>query len=318
MAGGAGELERGQVVVGEHVGHVLDALARLALDPGRGRPVPGHPGGSRDLRVADVPDQQMPEAVLGLPLHRGGTGGAYELLAGQLVQCLGDFARLAAAHLRHSAGPEQLADDGGVLEQALALRRKRVQARSDQGLHRVGERQVLERALEQVAVGEQAHELLRVQRVPARALQQRPLGLRRQHRPLEQRGEQAGSLLVGERREVDRRRVAQPRRPARVPLVELRPSGAEQEQRHPLGPVGQVLEEGEQGRVSPVQVLEHEHRLALCCPRLQEAAPGRERLLLGGRLAPCADEGGKTRHQPGAVGVVRGQGPLQLRRRLLR
>ena len=36
LAGGAGELERGQVVVGEHVGQVLGPLARLTLEPGGG------------------------------------------------------------------------------------------------------------------------------------------------------------------------------------------------------------------------------------------------------------------------------------------
>ena len=37
VAGGLGELERLHVVVGEHLGQVLDPLARLALDPGGGR-----------------------------------------------------------------------------------------------------------------------------------------------------------------------------------------------------------------------------------------------------------------------------------------
>ena len=95
VGGGADELERGQIVVGEHVGQVLRPLACLALDPGGGRAVAGGSGGARDLRVADVPDQQVPEAVLALAFHRARTQRADELLAGELVQRELDLARLA-------------------------------------------------------------------------------------------------------------------------------------------------------------------------------------------------------------------------------
>ena len=278
LAGGAGELERLQVVVGEHVGQVFCPLARLALDPGGGGAVAGGAGGAGDLRVADVSDQQVPEAVLGLPLHRAGARGADELLAGELVQGELDLARLARAHLGERAGPEDLAHHGGVLEQALALGGERVQAGGDQRLHRVGD--LLDRPAQLTAVGEQTHELLRVERVAARPLEQRLLCLRRQDRALEERGEEAGRLLVRERGEVDRGRIAQAGRPGWVLLVELRAGVAEEEQGHPLRPVGQVLEEGEESRVRPVQVLEDEHRLPRLRPRLEEAAPGGEGLLL--------------------------------------
>ena len=46
LAGGAGELERAQVVVGEHVGQVLGPLAGLALDPGGRGAVAGGAGGA--------------------------------------------------------------------------------------------------------------------------------------------------------------------------------------------------------------------------------------------------------------------------------
>ena len=67
-----------------------------------------------------------------------------------------------------------------------------------------------DRLAELAAVGKQAHELLRVQGVAARPLEQRLLRLRRQHRALEQRRDQPRGLLVGQRGEVDRGRVAQP------------------------------------------------------------------------------------------------------------
>ena len=118
-------------------------------------------------------------------------------------------------------------------------------------------------SLELPAVGEQAHELLRVQRIAARPLEQRPLRLRRQDRALEQRADQPRGLLVGQRGEVDRGRVAQPGRPGRMLLLQLGTRRAEDKQRHALRPVGQVLEEGQQRIIGPVQVLEDEHRRAL-------------------------------------------------------
>ena len=182
LAGGADKLERLQVVVGEHVGQVVRPLARPTLEPGGGRAVTRGASGAGDLGVADVPDQQVPEAVLGLVLHRGGGRATDELLARELVQRLLDVARVPVAHLGQRAGPEHLAHDRGVLEQALALLRERVQPRGNQRLHRV--RHLLDHLAQLPAVGQQAHELLRIQGVASCPLQQRPLGLRRQHRAL--------------------------------------------------------------------------------------------------------------------------------------
>src|SRR5205809_7953990 len=56
-AGGPAELERGLVVVGEHVGEVFCPLARLLFDPGGGCLVAGCAGGTGDLAVADVPHE---------------------------------------------------------------------------------------------------------------------------------------------------------------------------------------------------------------------------------------------------------------------
>ena len=258
LAGGAHELERLQVVVGEHVGEVVGALARPTLEPGGGCAVASGASGAGDLGVADVSDQQVPEAVLALVLHRGGGRATHELLARELVQRLLDVARVSLAHLGQGTAPEHLADHGGVLEQALALLREGVQPGGNQRLDRV--RHLLDHL---PAVGQQAHELLREKGVASRPLQQRPLRLRRQHRALEQRGDQPRGLLVGQRGEVDGRRVAQPGRPGRMLLLQLRTRRTEHEQRHALRPIGEMLEERQQGIIGPVQVLEHEHRRAL-------------------------------------------------------
>ena len=183
-------------MVGEHVREVLDALARLPLDPRRGCTVALGAGGARDLGVADVPHEDVPEAVLGLALHRGGAGWADELLARELVQGELDLARVPPAHLGDGAGPEDLAQNGGVLEQALPLRRKRVEAGCDERMHRV--RHLLGLAA-LAAIREQAHELLGIEGVAAGALEQGLLRLGGKECALEERGHQAGRLLVCQR-----------------------------------------------------------------------------------------------------------------------
>src|SRR5262249_50699507 len=70
VAGGLGELERLQVVVGEQLGEILDPLPALPLDPGGRRAVTTRTLRPRDLGVGDVADEQMPERVLALSLHR--------------------------------------------------------------------------------------------------------------------------------------------------------------------------------------------------------------------------------------------------------
>ena len=104
-----------------------------------------------------------------------------ELLSSGRIQLLAEPARgesrlasrgVALSIAASAASPKRLARSTvGVLQQAFALRRERVQAGGDQRLHGVGQGHLLERAGQQVAVAEQAHELLRIQRVAAGALE---------------------------------------------------------------------------------------------------------------------------------------------------
>src|SRR4029453_10509168 len=86
VTGRLGKLECLQVVVGEYLRQVLDPLACLALDPGSRGAVPARPLRSGDLAVGDIADEQMPERVLALSLHRAHPCRSDELLTGQLVQ----------------------------------------------------------------------------------------------------------------------------------------------------------------------------------------------------------------------------------------
>ena len=120
---GLDKVERAQVVVCEHVGQVLRALACLPFDPGGRRPMAVGAGSARDLPVTDVAHERVPEPVFGLAHHRRAAARPDELLAGQLVQGELHLARLAAAHLRQGTSPEHLPHHGGVLQQALLLGR---------------------------------------------------------------------------------------------------------------------------------------------------------------------------------------------------
>ena len=133
--------------------------------------MPARPLRPGDLGVGDIADEQMPERVLALSLHRAHPGRADELLPGQLVQSQLELGLVAAADLGQRAHPEHLPEHGRVLKQALPLRRERVQAGGDQRLQTLRQ---LHLAGTQVAVGEQAHELLRIERVAARPLQHAP------------------------------------------------------------------------------------------------------------------------------------------------
>ena len=269
--------------------------------------------GARDLRVADVPHEHVPEAVLVLAFHRAGAGGTDELLAGQLVQRQLHFMLVATTHFRERARPEHLAQHGSVLKQALAVRRQGVEASGDQRLHRFRH---LHSLTGPVAVCEQTRELLRIQGVAACLLKQRPLRLGRQDRALQQRRDQLSGLGIAQGSEVDPLRVAGAGAEGGMALVELRPRRTEEQQRHALGPVGEMLEKGEQGGVRPVQILEHQHRRPLGREALAEAPPGRKRLLLASRLRRRAHQRRQAGQEPGPVGIAFRNCPLELRRRL--
>ena len=130
-------------------------------------------------------------------------------------------------------------------------------------------------------------------------------------------------LVVGERRERDGRRVHLAASPPSAAGDELGAGGAEDEQRHPACPLGQVVDEVEQSLVGEVQVLEDRDQRARLGERLEEAAPGGERLLTGARellVGLEADERAEVTLEPhdlGGVGDMRLDRVEQLGRRAL-
>ena len=120
---------------------------------------------------------------------------------------------------------------------------------------------------EQPAILQHPDELLGVERVAPRAFKDR-LCISAGSTPWSRSRDEPRRSRRRERQAV-RGRVAEPRGPARMPLVELRTCGTHDQQRNALRPVSDVLEELEQRVIRPVQVLEHEdgRTVVLRCPR---------------------------------------------------
>jgi hypothetical protein len=114
-------------------------------------------------------------------------------------------------------------------------------------------------------------------------------------------------LHRGRRERLERqcRRVAPDGAEARSPFGELRPREREHEERMGMRPLEQVLDEVEQGRVGPLQVLEDEHDRAPLGEALEEEPPGREEVLpVGRRVLREPEQMGEARLEPRALARV--------------
>ncbi len=158
-------------------------------------------------------------------------------------------------------------------------------------------------AVTRCEVGEGAGDLDRVQRDPTSARQDGRDQRRRDGRAVA--GEHLPDRVVGKALEVERREARHPGPPARPPLEQLRPSQGHDQDRMLASPRGQVLDEVEQARVGPLDVLEDEHRRCRVGDALEEATPRREELI----ALECCQRIVRQQHRqprlhPGAFGVV--------------
>ncbi len=315
-----GELQGRRIVGGEDLGVVLHPLTRDHLEPRGGPAVPLSPLCPRDLGVGDVSDQGVEEAVLGLALHRGASGRADQLLAGELVHGLVHLLGFALSHRGDRARPEDLADHRGVGQHGLLRLIEGVQSGGDQPLHPGGQRDLrgciqgpgCALLVQDPPVLEQSDELLGVQRVAPCPGQDRGLDLGGEHGLLEQVADQTGRVGLREWAQVHPGGVAGGCRPRGGTFVELRAGRGHQKHRDPFGVVGDVLQEGEQRVVGPVQILEDEHRWVALGDRLQEPPPGGEVLLPPGLGSLHPEEGTQALAEPGGVGVGIGNGGVEL------
>ena len=268
------ELESAQVVVRDQVGQVLGAVAGQALEPLGGEPVRLGSAGPRDLGVGDVADEDVPEDEGGLAGHGRPALAADVLLALQPEEALLDLVARAAAHRGQRPDPEDLPDNRRALQERLLLRRQRVEARGDDSLDGLGQREL--RPGERL--GEHADVFLGVERIAARVGEEPRRAAVLDGLLREEGDQQLLGLRVRERRERDGDGAPLAAAPARTALEELRPGCAHDQDRDAGRPVDEMVDEVEQAVVGPVQVLEDEHERVLLGQRLEEPAPGPEGL----------------------------------------
>ena len=245
----------------------------------------------------------MQESVFALVRDRRAACALNESLSLERVENVRRFVRRPAA--RDAADPEHLPVHGCVVQECLLRGRQPVEARCDDPLHRLGQCGIAGAP----ALRDHLRVLLGIERIAAGASDQLSLivGLEQgawQHGP-----EQAGRLVIRERRERQRRRIQLPATPARVLLEELGAGGAHDEHRHRSRPLREVIDEGDETVVGPVEVLEDENEGAPLGHRLEEPAPRRERLrprLVAERdVGPGADQRTKLLFQRFRLGRFR-------------
>jgi hypothetical protein len=175
------------------------------------------------------------------------------------------------------------------LEEGLFLAWEGVEARGDDALDCFRQRPngVHGGAL----LGDEACELLRVEWIAPGSLDEGLLKVRGQHSLLEEGVDKARGLLVGERGKRKREGIRLSAPPSGPACEQLGPRRADDEERNPACPLDHVVDELEQTLVGPVQVLDGEDSRVPLGDRLEEAAPGGERVLAlrTHELLLCAD-----------------------------
>ena len=204
---------------------------------------------------------------------------------------------VASGEDAHDVGLERLAADRSCLDDAPLVGAQPVETGGEQRVDRVRHRgaTVLERGGQQ---------LLEEQRVPGRGVEDRRPSFGRERdvgrEPVDERLRVAGRQSVQQ----DRRRVEAPARPLGPRVEQLGPREREHEDRR-ARERGDVLDEVEERRRSPVQVLEHEHDRPLARERLEQAPDGPRGLLHGACRRRLARGGRDPRRDGVPVGLAR-------------
>src|SRR5262245_45465198 len=272
-------------VVADDLIQLGGALAQAALEPAREALVEVGPRLLRDAEVRGVADQDVPEAetVLG---REDRARRLDELLTGQRHQARSDRTALDAHELADRAAPELLADDGRPLDDGPLVRREPIEPCREQGVDGRWDGQV---AGSRSVLPDHGEQLLDEERVALGGLgdpaQQRlvELGL------APEVPEKLLGLQLRERREHDR--LAE-RVPSRVAVEKLWPGAAEDENRGLSRPADDVLDQLDEGRLRPLEVVEADDQGPLTRQVLEEPADRPHRLLRRRRAVADADRRG--------------------------
>ncbi len=183
---------------------------------------------------------------------------AKQALADERLQVRGHRVQsLGRRQLGDRPPPEDLSDHGRALQHVALVVGEPVEPGGENGLDRLGHRERVELrgehavALDQpVVLGQHSHHLAQEERVAAGGAAELPRG-----RTLER----ADEMLEQRRGVVGRQRLERQHRPGRAHLGELAAGEAADEDRRIAAPAGEVLDEVEEGRLRPLDVVQDEH-----------------------------------------------------------
>ena len=202
LTGRTRELQGVAPMIGEDVGEIVRALAQLRLQPRGCRRVAFRPRAARQLPVGNVAPQHVPERILLLASHAALHVLSDKALLGQVGQ--GDIhsGAVLPIHGHQRTVPEDLADHGGIAHERLPINREGVQAGGQQTMDGGRDRKVDTGAEpghaigfhQEVAIAEQCHILLGVERIAIRPLHD-GAGQFRWHHAAEQRRDQSGRVF---------------------------------------------------------------------------------------------------------------------------
>ena len=262
------ELECLQIVVREHL-RVVFAPGQL-LDPCRRREVLGGPLGARDLAVGDVAHEQVAEGVLALAGDRARTLAADELLALELVQRSLESSGRCRPATRPRRVQKRLPITAASWSKAFCAGSSRSSRAAISPCTVSGSSLRRRPGRASMRANSSAYSGLPPARASSCALR---LGRAATEPSSSWSSRAVSSSLSGESEIVSAFGLPPPQPGRRV--EQLRPRGADDEQRHAARPVDEVVDEVEQVVVGPVQVLEHEHErpLARRAPRRSGARP---------------------------------------------
>ena len=271
-----------RVVVCEQ-SRVLAAAVPDPLQPGGERGVEARAARLRDASVRTSRVSACRNVELTLVRQRGAQPPPHEVA--RLEQ--GEVGRHPVEQLANRAVPEDAADHGGRLQSGLLDLGELVDPGREDGVHVVRYPQSSRRV---ALLGQVRVQLLEEERVSLGALDEQRAHLARNLRRA-QVVEQRPRFGILQRLEPDRLRVPAAT-PGGMPLEQLRPSRADEQQR-PRDLVQRSFEQVEQGLLGPVEIL-HEHDRGLRGGQLRQERdaagvqcfPRRERVELGvGRVA---------------------------------
>ena len=207
---------------------------------------------------------------------------------------------------------EHLALDRASLDHAAFLGVEPIEARRQQQVDRRRHghvREVFRRTprpsleAEQSVVDQHREHLLDEQRVPLSCLEDPVARHAWDVRATEEVVDEEGCILARERLEHDRRRVQPAPAPTGPHLEQLGPRDAEDQHRGLARPIREVLDQVEERRFRPVDVVEHEDDRALASEMLEQLADRPERVLRGAELSP-AEQAGDLARDPIPIGCA--------------